>query len=376
MEPDDADDGLFRQPPAPDDRLWRHPSELGAPATPGRRGRHSWFLAAASGLTGAVLAIGVFAAVALLDGGNEPRQLVVRKAAQPAAADGDDVVRVVHAAAPSIVRLEVATGAMAGRVGSGIVFRDDGHVLTNAHVVEGAHAITAVLDDGRSVGARVVGADAASDVAVVRLEAGGPFRTAMLGTIEGVAEGDRAIAMGAPAERGIGPSVATGTVAGLGREVPPALVDMIETDADVTAGQSGGALLDRRGVVIGLVTASAFERDGSGQGGFAVPVDVARAVAEDLVHHGHVRRVWMGVRGETRARAVHLVGVLHGSPAQLAGLAVGDVLRRVDGRSVASMIEVRVALRRRHPGDRVVVVYDRDGTRRTAVLALAERPAS
>lgn len=373
MEPDDVEDGLFRQPPPPDDRLWRHPSELGAAPARRRSAHHPWFLAAVSGVTGAVLAVGVFAVAALLDESSEPRQLVVRKAAQPAAADGDEVVRVVHAAAPSVVRLEVTTGAMAGRVGSGIVFRDDGHVLTNAHVVDGARAVTAVLDDGRIVGARVVGADAASDVAVVLLDAGAPFRTAMLGTVEGLARGDRAIAVGAPAERGIGPSVATGTIAGLGRQVGLALVDVIETDADVTAGQSGGALLDRRGVVVGLVTATAYERDGSGQGGFAVPIDVARAVAEDLVHHGHVRAVWMGVRGETRARAVHLVGVLDGSPAQTAGLAVGDVLRRVDGRAVTSMTEVRVALRRRHPGDRVVVTYDRDGARRTGVLTLAER---
>jgi S1-C subfamily serine protease len=107
-----------------------------------------------------------------------------------------------------------------------------------------------------------------------------------------------------------------------------------------------------------------------------VPVDVARAVADDLVLLGHVRTVWLGVRGETlgSGAGVTIAALMDGSPAGAAGLLAGDIVRRVDGRPVGSMAAVRVTLRRRHPGEHVMVVYDRKGKRRTADLVLAERP--
>lgn len=368
MEPgeaEDADDhGPFRSPLPPEDRLWRHPSELGAPVVVAR-GRAPWVLAAVSGLTGAVLAVGVLAAAGLLDR-SASHEVVVREVASTptSGAVTDDVVRVVAAASPAVVRI-IADGHEL----SGVVYRDDGHVLTSAHVVAGARHLRAVLADGRTLDAHLVAADRDSDVALVKLAGSGPFPTAMLGSTDGVAVGQTAIAVGA------GPAVSTGVVSAIGREVPlgkdgPMLLDMLQTDAAVTSASSGGALLDRRGAVLGITA-------GSSGVAYAVPVDVARAVGDELLRSGRVRSVWLGIRGETPdgVVGVRVLEVAKGSPAAGAGIHVGDLVSAVDGHPVATMTAIRTLLRRHHPDDRVRVTYDRAGSAHTATLALVERAA-
>jgi putative serine protease PepD len=372
----------FRVPPDPDDRLWRHPSELGratpatAPAIIVRRA--GWTLALASGLTGAVLTIGVLAATGALQ--RSEKQVVVREAARTAvtsfttAPGAPDVARIAADVQPAIVRLEV-TGDDES-TGSGVLFRTDGHVLTNAHVVDDARGLFAVLATGQQVPAHVVGTDVGSDIAVVKLDADGPFPTAVLGTTDGMAVGQPAIAIGSP--RGLGTtSVTVGVVSALGRELvrtdAPALLDMIQTDATITTGSSGGALLDAEGSLVGITTANATSSPGLG---FATPVDVARATAEDLLALGHVRTTWLGVRGGIApdGGGVVVASAVADGPAAASGIRAGDVIRRVDDRPIASMSTLRLALRRRHPGDRVSVVLDRAGARRTTVVVLGEHP--
>ena len=383
MELGDADDAdeapAFRAPPAPDDRLWRHPSELAwAPRLAPRRS--SWSLAVASGLTGAVLTLGVLAAAGVLHTDRRARELVVREVARPAVAvstsgDDDDIAAVAHDVAPAVILLQEVGGE--GRVGSGVLFRSDGDAVTTAHLVDDIGVLRAVLADGRVVGAHLVAVDPESDVAVVKLDGSGPFPTALLGSADGIAVGQPAIAVsatgGAPAQ-----AVTSGVVRATGREPGAALADMIQTDAAIPAGSSGGALLDRSGAVVGITTE--LGPDGRGYEGlaFAIPVDVARAVADDLLLLGHVRTVWVGVRGKDLVGGAGVVigTLMDGSPAAAAGLRVGDVVRRVDGRPVGSMSSVRLALRRHHPGDHVTVVFDRGSVRHTADLVLLERPAA
>lgn len=394
-EPFEHDDPPgFRPPPPQDDRLWRHPSELAGQLPPrSARRRPGWPGAAASGLLGALVTVGLLAAAGAFDGSGPRREVVVREAARPAissmsvdtsAAGGSGIAAMIDEVVPAIVRLDV-TGDGAG-TGSGVLFRDDGHLLTNAHVVDEADDITATLASGQSVGARVVGIDAGTDIAVVKLDGDGPWPTALLGTTEGLAVGELAVAIGSPLGRRGASSVAVGVISALGRQVTspegPVLSDMVQTDAAVTSDSSGGALLDSSGSVIGITTAFAVTdpaTGGPGDGGlgFATPVDVARAVAEDLIDLGRARRVWFGVRGsaEQGGGGVVLAGVVGGGPAEEGGLWAGDVVRRVDGRPVGTMSSLRVCLLRHHPGETVVVVYDRDGERRTAQITLGERPA-
>jgi putative serine protease PepD len=332
FEGDEA--GVFRTPPPPDDRLWRHPSELGRPpaAAPGRRA--TWPLALASGVTGAVLTLGVLAATGYLAQRGE-REVVVREAARSALAtvgDGTslpDVAAIAAAAEPAIVRLDVVGDDKS--VGSGVLFRTDGHLLTNAHVVDGAKQLVAILSTGRSVSAHVVGVDTGSDIAVVKLDEAGPFPTAVLGTTDGMSVGEPAIVIGSPLGLRGGSSVTFGVISALGREIAsddgPTLYDMVQTDATIASGSSGGALLDASGSLVGIATAYAAGNSGLG---FATPVDVARAVAEDLLSTGRVRRTWLGVRGSISpdGGGVTVDSVDAAGPAGQSGLRARDVIRR------------------------------------------------
>jgi putative serine protease PepD len=168
--------------------------------------------------------------------------------------------------------------------------------------------------------------------------------------------------------------VPTGVICALGREIPgPSggmLYDMIQTDAPLDDSATGGALVDDSGAVIGIAMANKAWR-------CATPVDVARTVAEELLAVGHVRTVWFGIRGTSASDGTGVVvaRLMEGAPASTAGLRDGDVIRRVDGRPVTSMTTLRMVLRRRHPGDRVMVVYERAGKRRSAAVSLTERPS-
>jgi S1-C subfamily serine protease len=363
------DDESFRTPPSPDDRLWRHPSEIGWMAQPPRRQRPTAALAVASGVCGAVLAIGALAMTGSLGTRVLWREVIEREAAEPVltltSVSDDSASRLAGSVAPSIVLLRIDGASTPS--GAGVVFRDDGHALTNAHVVGAASTVVAEMSDGRTVEAEVVGADHETDLAVIKLSGEGPFVPAVLGTSDGVAVGDSAVAVGA--------RIATGVISALGREIKAdggrILDDLVQTDAEIDVASSGGALLRDDGAVIGITTAYA----GMNGIGFATPVDVARVIADDLVTHGRVRPVWFGIRGISApdGGGVVLAEVFADGPAALAGLLGGDVIRRIDGHPVSSMAHLRVLLRRTHPDDAVVAVFDRDGRRRETTVRLAER---
>jgi len=384
----------FREPLPPEDRIWRHPSELGAyapsPRHPTWAPRTLWSVAVVSALCASLLSLGLVAVAGGLTGGDGRGGRTVERQVMPrtpgSALAGGSVVEIAERSRSAIVQLRVE-GDSGSASGSGVIFRSDGHVLTNAHVVEGATTVKVVLSNGREIGGRVIGADGETDSAVVKMD-GGPYQVATLGTAVDLKVGQTAIAIGSPLGLAGGPSVTVGVVSALHRRVrtqgDSSLVDMIQTDAPIAPGSSGGSLLDGDGDVIGITTAIAVSDVGAEGLGFATPIDLARSVAEQLITSGHVTNVWLGIEGSdldgTTANELDVDGgallgqVKEDSPAKKAGLAVRDVIVAVDGRPVVSMGALVVALRGHLPGDKVDIEVVRDKGHHKLSVTLVERP--
>jgi len=380
----DDDPSSFRTPPPPDDRLWRHPSEMRPKRSVGER---TWLVASISGMVGALLASAVVVAAGGLAGRDTER--VVERQEVPiqtvSTAGGQSVVDIAQRVRPAITQVRVE-GKEGDASGSGVIFRSDGHVLTNFHVVDGADAVKVVVDSGRELTANVVGSDPETDVAVLKVN-GGPFPVASLGSAADLRVGQSAIAIGSPLGLAGGPSVTVGVVSALHRRLDtrsgPPLLDMIQTDAPISPGSSGGALLDASGAVIGLTTAVATT-DGAQGLGFATPIDVARSSADQLIAGGKVVHVWLGIEGTdvdpTTAKDMAIDGgalvgrVVKGSPADKGGLQARDVIVGVDNQPVKTMGGLVVALRSRSPGSTVALDVRRGKEQRRMTVGLIERP--
>lgn len=409
VEPED-EPGVFRSPIHPDDRLWRHPSEVAAGPDgaiygaeggasgerPGSRGAsRSTVLgvAAISALGASLLSTGlVIFAGALLIGDRRTtvveREMVPRPVASSTAVhdlSGDGIIEVVRRVRPAMALVRVGMGT--DTTASAVIFRSDGHLLTSAHALAGFSIIRVVLADGRDLPARLVGTDAASDTAVIKIE-GGPFPVATLGAANDLQVGQPAIAFGAPMGNARGTSVSLGVVSGLHRSVRAAsgngmLYDMLQTDAPIAPSCPGGAVVDTLGNVVGMTAHVAPGEDGGAGLGFATPIELAHAMAEQIIEHGSVRGVWIGVEGGDldgeRATELAVDGgavvdqVTLGGPAQIGGLVPRDVIVAVDGRPIAGMGHLVSILRRHLPGEAVVLDVRRGEQTRTVKLTLAPR---
>lgn len=270
-------------------------------------------------------------------------------------------------------------------VGSGIIFKKDGHILTNNHVVEDADRVLVVLHDRRYFEARVVGRDPSTEIAVVRIEA--PDLTpATFGDSDALQLGDGVIAMGSPL--GLQFSVTAGIVSGTGRslgilepqmasgEVAIAPVEhFIQTDAALSPGNSGGPLVNRAGEVIGINTAVAGGGPLPMGFGFSIPSNLARRVAEQLIQRGQVRRSYLGVafanvspavarsHGLSRVEGAVVVGLEKDGPADRAGLREGDVVQKIGSVPVQTVSELQAQLAVLEPGSKLVLrlVRERKG---------------
>ena len=236
----------------------------------------------------------------------------------------------------------------ASSLGSGVIMREDGYVLTNYHVVEAADAIEVALSDGRKVAAKVVGMDPETDLAVLRLTGNlGRLPVASLAPDHSLRVGDVVLAIGDPF--GVGLTTTQGIVSALGRNGlgTNTFENFIQTDAAINPGNSGGALVDVRGQLVGINTALYSETGGSLGIGFAIPIETARQVLDEIIRNGVVRRGWLGVDPQditpdliqtfklpAGVRGVILAGVTHDSPAEQAGLRVGDIVQRLAGSPV------------------------------------------
>jgi S1-C subfamily serine protease len=379
----------------PDDRLWRHPSEVDAPASPRSRWRRAeprlWSVALLAALTASL------GTAALIVAAGGFKQTIVRTgdadamSALPFTQNSRDTTQIEQIAErirPSIVQVQVVSDTGKGS-GSGVLFRSDGHILTSRHVIDGAKSINVVMADGHEAAAKVIGSDEDTDIAVVKVDRPDAL-AAPLGTASHLRVGQTAVAIGEPLGLAGGPTVTVGVISAVGRQVEAkdaSLLDMIQTDAPIAPGSSGGALVDSGGAVIGITTAIAVTEVGAEGLGFATPIDIARDVADQLIATGHVVHVWLGIEGEDldrkRAESMGVTGgavvkgVRQDSPASQAGLSASDVILRIDGKPVTSMAGLVIALRTRKPGEVVTLDVRRDaGKPRTIKATLIERPAT
>ncbi|MBI3998698.1 MAG: trypsin-like peptidase domain-containing protein [Armatimonadetes bacterium] len=267
--------------------------------------------------------------------------------------------------------------------GSGVIIRRDGLILTNNHVVQGAQEITVTLLSGRSLRGRVLGADRFSDLAVVKVDSPQLLPVVELGSSGTLQVGQLAIAIGNPF--GLGSTVTVGVVSALNRSIqagPDFVVEnLIQTDAAINPGNSGGALLDSSGRLIGINTAIIREAQGIG---FAIPIDHARVVMDQIITRGRVVRPALGVeiRGEidpNTARAYGLPidhGVLvvpqPGSPAERAGMRPQDIIVAIDGQKISNISDLRREIFKKKPGEVVKVEVFREGQRITLSVTLTE----
>lgn len=303
-----------------------------------------------------------------------------RRGQQPNLPDGFDL-RDFFGGGGGAIPFDVPQGPRQG-LGSGVIVAADGYIVTNNHVVEGADTVKVSLQDGREFTAKVVGADADSDVAVLKIEATG-LPHVSFGNSDTVEVGDIVLAMGNPF--GIGQTVTMGIVGATHRNTTErieAYEDFIQTDAAINPGNSGGALVNIKGELVGINTAI-ISRSGGNQGvGFAIPAKTANNVMDQLVKHGKVSRGRMGVTiqsldagmakqfGLSSSRGALVGDVEEGSPADKAGIKAGDVITEVNGSRVNDSADLRLQIASMNPGANAKLKVFRDGTARDVNVVL------
>jgi putative serine protease PepD len=263
--------------------------------------------------------------------------------------------------------------------GSGFVVDDDGTILTNEHVVEGAESIEVRFADGRTVDAELVGTDASTDVAVLRVDVPADELAPLeLGDSSAIRVGEGVVAIGSPF--GLEGSITAGIVSAVGRTVRApngfSIVGAIQTDAAVNSGSSGGPLLNLAGEVIGINSQIESRSGGNVGVGFAVPIDAARRAAEAILAGETVAYPYLGVRlADAASGGAEVAAVQPGGPADDAGVEDGDVVVAVDGQEVGAADDLATAIASRAPGDEVTLTVERDGETVEIEVTLGRRPS-
>ena len=269
-------------------------------------------------------------------------------------------------------------GSQSQAQGSGFVYDSAGHIVTNYHVVSGASSVTVTLYDGSKYKATVVGHDASTDLAVLKIYApAGKQHPLTVADSSEVQVGDGVVAIGSPF--GLSESVTSGIVSALNRTISSdnsySIPGAIQTDAAINPGNSGGPLLNLQGEVIG-VNSQIESQSGSSDGvGFAISSNTVKSVVSQLLDNGKAEHAFLGVsvRDASSRSGAQIAGVTSGSPAASAGLRTGDVITAVDGEAITSADNLTSAVAARQPGDRVNVTYIRSGSTKTASVTLGTR---
>lgn len=342
------------------------------------------------------LALGVglgAAAFAVLDDSATVVRQVTVEGSQPIAESDLPAAEIYDRASKSVVEL-AASGGVGGASaqGSGFVYDESGHIVTNQHVVTGATSVAVSFWNGVELDATLVGTDPSTDLAVLRVDASRALLHPLLLTDSSAIDvGDPVLALGSPF--GLEGTITAGIVSALHREMTApnnfVITNTIQTDAAINHGNSGGPLLDRRGRVIGVNAQIESESGGSDGVGFAVPSNTVRAIVKQLIATGEVEHAYLGIRMSPLEEGVAVTEVLPGTPAEEAGLRPatgttivdgqevptgGDVVVEFDGEKVTSAVALQSAVDARRPGDVVSITVVRDGTRRTLEVTLGVRP--
>lgn len=315
----------------------------------------------------------------------------------PASGSGEpgvfgDIPDVVKNVQPTVVTIEAGNG-----LGSGVIYRSDGYIITNDHVVAAARSGRVQVDfaDGKQTPGHVVAGDKITDIAVVKVSRTGLPHARFVKKLPEV--GSLAVAIGSPL--GFNESATAGIVSGLHRDIPgsfqsgsPQLVDLIQTDAAISPGNSGGALADSHGRVVGITSAYLPPNPPQGRGavsiGFAIPAATADNIAKQLIANGKAVHSFLGVvpvdltpqiAGQLGVRGVQagalVQGVDPGSPADKAGIKPGDVITGLGGAAIGSAEDLSSELRNHKPGDSVKITLVRGGKKQTVTATLIERPS-
>ena len=329
------------------------------------------------------------AVVTALDSDQNAPQAGVAEAASPIARSTSTVGEIYERSAAGVVEITVGSagaGSLGGggatqAQGSGFVYDEQGHIITNQHVVDGAESVSVRFSDGSTHDATVVGSDPSTDLAVLEVDAPASLlKPLRLGKSSELAVGDGVIAIGSPF--GLEQTVTTGIVSALNRQINSpndfAIDDAIQTDAAINHGNSGGPLLDLEGRVIGVNSQIESESGGNDGIGFAVPSDTVARIAAELIADGEVEHAYLGVAtGDTSSGdGASIAEVRPGTPAAAAGLREGDVVTEIDGEAVADADELRTLIDARQPGDSVELTIVRDGEEQTIEVELAARPSA
>jgi S1-C subfamily serine protease len=305
-------------------------------------------------------------------------------------------VEIVRELRPSVVHIQTELAPQglfvlptpSQGVGTGSVIDDQGHILTNNHVIEGARQITVALNDGRTFTASVVGADSFTDLAVLKVDAPN-LAPARLGDSDKLEVGEDVVAIGYALDLDGGPTVTRGVVSAVGRSIEKSasvtLDGLIQTDAAINPGNSGGPLVNSRGEIVGVNTAVSGEAQGIG---FAISINQAKAIAQQLLENGQVTRAYLGIRLATLAPAIARVNSLPvqrgvivqtvdpNTPAARAGLRAGDIIVSMGGQAIPNSARLFRFLVENKPGTTVDIEYYRGANKTSGKITLGQRPAS
>ena len=364
---------------------------------------------------GAVAAIGVLAGTGQLGGGDTT---IIRESASglstsvsstssdaaaaetPATTRGLSVEQVVKRESPAVVLISNET-AQGGSLGSGFLIDDQGHVVTNAHVVDGATKTTVTFQDGTEGKGTILGVDKSTDVAVIKVsKVPAGVHPVPLGNSGDLTVGQDVVAIGNP--YGYSGTATTGIVSALKRAIQSpsgfTIQNAIQTDAAINQGNSGGPLFDNDGRVIGINSQIASENGGNVGIGFAVPIDTVRPIVDSIISGGKAQHAWIGIQGRELTpalaqklgldgkRGVVIASLDNRGPASDAGLKAadkadaavptgGDLIVAVNGTPVTDMADVAEAVASRKVGDQITVTVLRDGKSQTVTMTLKDRPA-
>tara|TARA_E500000331_G_scaffold207004_1_gene198521 strand:- start:669 stop:1877 length:1209 start_codon:yes stop_codon:yes gene_type:complete len=316
--------------------------------------------------------------------------------------DSTEVVSIAELATKTIVQVQVGTLSEDGEFfsaggGSGVVISNEGLIMTNHHVIDNSTEVRVVFEDGRLYEATIIGSDKLTDIGLIKINASNLIPIA-IGNSDNMLVGDLAVAIGHPLTLGAAPTVTTGVVSALERRLDVGgdtmdsavtLFGLIQTDAPITRGSSGGALINKNGELIGITTAIATADVGAEGLGFAVPVNLALGIAEDLISDGKILHAFLGILGaqhfETAADGARVfsgvfIQELYGPGGETfaigkAGALPGDVIKAINGENVKTLDGLITILRTKRAGDQVEIQIMRDSQAITLVFQLDLRPS-
>jgi len=326
---------------------------------------------AAGALIGAGGGAATYAALSSGNGSTVVRQVTVSDT-QPASSAGNLSVQSIYQLAnKGVVEITAGQGQ-----GSGFVYDADGHIITNEHVVAGASSVSVRFWNGKTFKASVVGTDASTDLAVLKVDAPvSQLFPLSLGDSSALVVGDQVVAIGSPF--GLEGTVTSGIVREMTSPNHFAIDNSIQTDAAINHGNSGGPLLNAQGKVVG-VTSQIESNSGGNEGvGFAIPSNTVKSIASQLISSGKAQHAFLGVvLSDSSSQTGAAIGqVRAGTPAAQAALRAGDVVTSAAGTKINSASELRAVINAHQPGDTISVTYTRGGQSHTVQVKLAARPA-